>query len=354
MSTGVSQAPRDDESSASGAFLRAIRGERLARTPVWFAGPAGPEAAADLDPDATRSRLEAAIDPALVAARTVQPVLRHGVDAALLASHVAVPLRLAGIGIELDADGEPRVDAPIRTGSDVLGLRPIDPAALSPIQEAVGLAVAALGGAPLVAVAAAPFTLAVILVEGRLTADPVRSRTMMYADPHGWAALLNWCADVAGESLRAQLRAGADAVQLVDPAVGALSRNDYFKRALPHTQRVLSHLRGTDMPIVHTGLGTSEVLDLLARAGADAVGIDRRLPLDTAVERVGPEVALLGGLDPALLAAPWRILEAHVHDVLERGRAARAPGLDLGGPLTPGTDPDVLARIVELVRDAQG
>ncbi|HWL59413.1 MAG TPA: uroporphyrinogen decarboxylase family protein [Microbacteriaceae bacterium] len=330
-----------------GAFLAALRGTRAASPPVWFAGPAGPPVEAGA-PGERGSVLE--VDPARIAGRTVAPVVRHGADAALLAAHVAVPLRLAGVALDIDADGGLRVAEPVRTGSDVLQLRPFDPERLGPIREAVVLALAALGGTPLVGVAAAPFTLATLLIEGGPSRDRLRSRTMMYDDPHSWAALLNWCADVAGESLRAQIAAGAAAVQLVDPALGALSRGDYFKRVLPHTQRVFSHLRGLDVPIIHTGIGTGEVLDLLARAGASAVGVDRRIPLDTATERVGGEVPLLGGLDPALLSARGHLLEAHLHDALARGTVARAHIVDLGGALPPGLNPAVLTRVVELVR----
>jgi len=276
-------------------------------------------------------------------------VRRHGVDAGILFSDIVVPLRLAGVEVEIVPGRGPVVANPIRSASDVLALRPLEPAALEPIAAAVGIVVAELGRTPLIGFAGAPYTLASYLVEGGPSREQLRTRTMMFADPQAWAGLLNWCADVTGRFLQAQVLAGASAAQLFDSWVGSLSRRDYLKRVLPHSQRALSHLRGLDVPVIHFGVGSGEVLDLMARAGADAVGVDWRIPLDVAAERVGPDCTLQGNIDPALLAAPWRILEAHVRDVVERGRAARAHVLNLGHGVPPETDPGVLTRIVELV-----
>lgn len=346
MTSDAARHPLADGRTTAAALVRALRGERAARTPVVFTGQSL-RAHGGVLPE-----LDTWLDPRTAAARTVAPVGELGVDAAVLCTHPALPMLLAGVPIELAPGRRPSVEAPIRTGSDVLRLRPLDPERLEPIRQAVIGAVTELGTTPLIAVAWAPFTLAAHLVDGDASPDLLETRSMMYRDPHAWAALLNWCADVAGESLRVQMLAGASAVELSDPLIGVLSRNDYFKRALPHTQRVFSHLRGLDVPIIHTGSGSGEILDLMARSGADAVGIDWRIPLDTATERIGPAMTLKGNLDPALLVAPDRVLAAHVVDVLERGRSARAQILDLGGPLPAGTSTDVLRRIVELVRDA--
>lgn len=319
-------------------FLQAVLGSRPTRVPVWL--PPMRTAAPD--------ERELGAWPERVAVDTAAPVRAFETDAATLAIDPRAPLRLAGVPIEVGPDGVARLAEPIRSGSDVLRLRPIDPASLAPLRAATGLAVAELGPTPVVAIAGGPFTLAAALVEGGPSADVIRTRTLMYADPHTWAALANWCADVAGAALRDQVLSGASAVHLADPHLGALSRNDVFKRVLPHTQRALSHLRGLDVPIVLSGEGTGEMLDLLARAGADAIVVDRRIPLDTAAERVDGMAALVGGIDPALLAAPGRILEAHVADVLARGAAASAHVLGLGGPLPHGTSPDVLEHLVRL------
>ncbi len=341
--------PLVDGRTSSAPLIRALRGDRPERPPVWFMRQAGRSLPEYLASRAGTEMLEACLDPALASEITLQPVRRHGVDAGILFSDIVVPLKLAGVGVEIVPGRGPVLADPIRTASDVLRLRPIDPDALAPIREAVALSVAELGSTPLIGFAGAPFTLASYLVEGGPSREQLRARAMMYSDPHAWADLLNWCADVTGEFLRAQVEAGASAAQLFDSWVGSLSRNDYFKRVLPHSQRALSHLRGLPMPIIHFGVGSGEVLDLMAKAGADAVGVDWRIPLDEAARRVGPDHTLQGNIDPALLAAPWSILEAHVNDVLERGRAARAHVVNLGHGVPPDTDADVLTRIVRLV-----
>ena len=340
--------------TASSPLVRALRGDRPDRTPVWFMRQAGRSLPEYRELRIGTDMLQACLTPELASEITLQPVRRHGVDAGILFSDIVVPMRLAGVDIGIVPGRGPVLAEPIRSAGDVLRLRPIDPATLEPIREAVRLAVAGLGETPLIGFAGAPYTLASYLVEGGPSREQLRARAMMIAEPHAWAALLNWCADVTGEFLRAQVEAGASAVQLFDSWVGSLSRRDYLKRVVPHSQRALSHLRGLTAPIIHFGVGSGEILDIMARAGADAVGVDWRIPLDTAAERIGPGVTVQGNIDPALLAAPWHILEAHVRDVLERGRAARAHVVNLGHGVPPDTDPAVLTRIVELVHSIPG
>jgi uroporphyrinogen decarboxylase len=172
---------------------------------------------------------------------------------------------------------------------------------------------------------------------------------MMYTEPHAWATLLNWCADVSGAFLQAQVLAGASAAQLFDSWVGSLSEQQYVRRVAPHSKRALSHLRGLEIPKVHFGVGSNEVLVAMRDIGADVMGVDWRIPLDEANRRLGGTVPLQGNLDPALLGAPEHILQAHVADVIDRGREAPAHVLNLGHGVPPTTDPDVLTRIVEQV-----
>lgn len=344
--TSTAGHPLLDGRTEGSALVQALRGARPTRTPVWIPGP---RRSATGFGGSDASWLDASLDPAEVTARTVEPVDRLGTDAAVLRTDIALPLRLAGIDVDIVPGRGPVVANPIRSASDVLRLVPLDPAALEPIRAAVALSVAALGATPLIGLAGAPYTLASMLVEGGASQDRLRTRTMMYAEPHAWAGLLNWCADVSGEFLRAQVDAGASVAQLVDPLVGTLSRHDYFKRAVPHSQRALWHLRGTTVPIIHAGTGSGDFLDVMAGAGADAVGVDWRTPLDEAARRVGPDITLQGNIDPALLRVPWRILRAHVDDVLVRGLAARAHVVALGGDLPDDVDPDVLARVVRVV-----
>ena len=293
--------------------------------------------------------LDACLTPELASEITLQPVRRHGVDAAIFFSDIVIPVKLAGVEVQIVPGRGPVIESPIRSAMDVAALRPLDPAALAPIREAVARTIAELGPTPLIGFAGAPFTLASYLVEGGPSKDQLRARTLMYSDPHTWAALLNWCADVSGAFLLAQVEAGASAVQLFDSWVGSLSETQYVRRVAPHSQRAFSALRGLDVPRVHFGVGSSEVLTSMRDIGADVVGVDWRIPLDEANRRLGGSVPLQGNLDPALLAAPWSVLEAHMRDVVERGEDAPAHVLNLGHGVPPDTDPDVLSRIVELV-----
>jgi uroporphyrinogen decarboxylase len=305
--------PLVDGRTSQSPLVRAYRGERPATPPVWFPGHAGG-------------------------------------DAQLYRGDLLQPVSLAGVPLRIGTDDEPIVDAPIRSASDVLALRPLDPGTLASIIESVATAVAELGAVPLIAVAAAPFTLASLLVEGASSPDQLRARAMMYTDPHAWAGLLNWCADVTGAHLRAQVLAGASAAQLVDPAMASLSRRDYQRRVAPHSRRAFDVLRGLDVPRVHVGAGSGDVLDLLPGIGATVAGVDRRVPLDDASERLGGAVPLQGNLDPALLSAPWSTLAAHVDEVIERGSAAPAHVVTIGGDLPQGVEHGVLSRIVRRVR----
>jgi uroporphyrinogen decarboxylase len=336
-------------STADSALIRAYRGERTDRLPVWFMRQAGRSLPEYRELRVGNAMLDACLTPELASEITLQPVRRHGVDAAIFFSDIVIPVKLAGVSVEIVPGKGPVIEHPIRTASDVAALRPLDPDALQPIREAVAATVAQLGSTPLIGFAGAPFTLASYLVEGGPSKDQQRARTLMFSDPHTWAALLNWCADVTGEFLRAQVEAGASAAQLFDSWVGSLSEVNYLRRVAPHSRRAIDHLRGLDVPKVHFGVGSGEMLQAMYSIGVDVMGVDWRIPLDEAERRLGGGVPLQGNIDPALLAAPWSILEAHVYDVIERGKAAPSHVLNLGHGVPPDTDPDVLTRIVELV-----
>ena len=343
--------PLVDGRTATSRLVRAYRGDRPETTPVWFMRQAGRSLPEYRELRVGNQMLDACLNPELASEITLQPVRRHGVDAAIFFSDIVVPVKLAGVDVEIVPGRGPVLANPIRSASDVLALRPLTPDALDPIREAVARTVAQLGPTPLIGFAGAPYTLASYLVEGGPSKDQLRARSMMYADPHAWAGLLNWCADVAGQFLLAQVEAGASAAQLFDSWVGSLGRRDYQRRVAPHSERAFSHLRGLDIPRVHFGVGSGEVLDLMRDAGANAVGVDWRIPLDEANRRLGGATPVQGNIDPALLSAPWSVLEAHVLDVLDRGRDAPAHVVNLGHGVPPETDPDVLTRIVELVHE---
>jgi uroporphyrinogen decarboxylase len=293
--------------------------------------------------------LDACLTPDLAAEITLQPVRRHGVDAAVFFSDIVIPLRLAGVEVEIEAGRGPVFANPVRTAGDVDRITSIDPLSLdgSAIAEAVGIVTAELGETPLIGFAGAPFTLAAYLVEGGPSKEHLRARAMMHADPDSWNRLAGWLAQVSRRFLEIQRDAGASVVQLFDSWAGSLSTADYRAFVAPHSKVALD---GIGVPSIHFGVGTGPFLDDMRLDGiADGVGVDWRLPLDEAAAILGPDVSVQGNIDPALLSAPWTVLEAHVRDVVERGRAARGHIVNLGHGVPPETDPDQLTRIVELV-----
>ena len=237
----------------------------------------------------------------------------------------------------------------MRTAADVDRITEIDPLSLdgTAIAEAVGIVTAELGDTPLIGFAGAPFTLAAYLVEGGPSKEHLRARAMMHSDPESWNRLAGWLAQVSRRFLEIQRDAGASVVQLFDSWAGSLSTADYRAFVAPHSHVALEDI---GVPSIHFGVGTGPFLADMRLGGiADGVGVDWRLPLDEAAAILGPDVSVQGNIDPALLSAPWPVLEAHVRDVVERGRAARGHIVNLGHGVPPETDPDQLTRIVELV-----
>ena len=340
--------PLIDGRTADSPLIRAYRGDRPSTTPVWFMRQAGRSLPEYRALRVGTKMLDACLDPELSSEITLQPVRRHGVDAGIFFSDIVVPLKLAGVDVDIVPGRGPVLGAPIRTAADVAALRHLDPDALAPITEGVALAVAQLGRTPLIGFAGAPFTLAAYLVEGGPSKDHLRARALMHADPPTWDALLGWAADVTGAFLRAQVLAGASAVQLFDSWVGSLSVSDYENRVAPFSHRAITHVTDLGIPVVHFGVGTGELLRSMHAIGADVMGVDDRIPLDEASARLGAAVPLQGNINPALLTAPWPVLKAHVLDVMARGRSATSHVLNLGHGVPPETDPDVLTRIVQL------
>ncbi|MEV6595424.1 uroporphyrinogen decarboxylase [Actinoplanes sp. NPDC051346] len=336
-------------SSADSAFVRACRGLDVPHTPVWFMRQAGRSL-----PEYRKIRegvgmLESCRRPDLVTEITLQPVRRHGVDAAILFSDIVVPLAAAGIDLDIVAGTGPVVAAPIRTRADVERLRPLEPGAVSYVAEAIRLLLPELGSTPLIGFAGAPFTLASYLIEGGPSRTYLKTKAMMYGDPALWHQLCSALADITLAFLRVQVEAGVSAIQLFDSWAGALSEADYREYVMPHSARVLAGLADAGVPRIHFGVGTAVLLHAMGEAGADVVGVDWRTPLDTAVGIVGPDRSVQGNLDPAVLFAPWEAVEREARRVLAEGRAALGHVFNLGHGVMPETDPDVLTRLVELV-----
>jgi uroporphyrinogen decarboxylase len=293
--------------------------------------------------------LESCRRPDLVTEITLQPVRRHGVDAAILFSDIVVPLLATGIDLDIVPGVGPVVAEPIRTAADVDRLRPLDPGDVAYVTEAVTNLVAELGPTPLIGFAGAPFTLASYLIEGGPSRNHLKTKALMLSEPETWHSLCARLAAITTEFLRAQVRAGASAIQLFDSWAGALSEADYRRYVLPHSTAVLGALAETGVPKIHFGVGTGELLGAMDDAGADVVGVDWRVPLDVAAGRVGARTVLQGNLDPAVLFAGSAVVEQEVARVLREGKAAAGHVFNLGHGVLPETDPEVLTRVVELV-----
>jgi len=335
--------------TADSAFIRACRRQQVSSVPVWYMRQAGRSLPEYRATRAGTAMLDATSNPDLITEITLQPVRRYGVDAAILFSDIVVPLRAAGLDIDIRPGIGPVVGKPVRDEGDVARLRTLDPGDVAFVSRAVEMLTAELGGIPLIGFAGGPFTLACYLVDGGPSKTFDRTRSLMYGSPALWESLLGRLADITITFLQAQVLAGASALQLFDSWAGILSPEDYRRSVLPFSSRIFAALAAEGVPAIHFGVGTGELLGLLGEAGADVVGVDWRVPLDEAVHRVAPGKALQGNLDPAVLLAPWPVIEERARQVLERGRTAESHIFNLGHGVLPETDPDVLARLTDLV-----
>lgn len=382
------------------ALLAALNGQRPTRTPVWFMRQAGrslPEYR-QLRAQVNLPMLEACLNPQVVAQATLQPVRRHGVDAAIFFSDIMVPLRLAGVDVEIKPQVGPVLSAPIRTRDDVERLLGCgfgqgtwvshDGAAhqgsegVAALREAIALILSELGtptqapqpGAsqqaqaqplakaqaatwtPLIGFGGAPFTLAAYLVEGKPSRDHLAARSLMHADPPTWDLLMRWCAQVTGDFIALQISCGASAAQLFDSWAGSLSPTDYRERVVPYSSLAIARAReaispttGKAAPMIHFATGSARLLPQMLAAGAQAVGVDDRTELDWAIDQLGGSCPVQGNLNPALLTAPWPVIEQAIVECLRAGRQAPGHVFNLGHGVPPTTDPAVLTRIVEFV-----
>lgn len=415
------------------ALLAALNGQRPARTPVWFMRQAGrslPEYR-QLRAQVNLPMLEACLNPQVVAQATLQPVRRHGVDAAIFFSDIMVPLRLAGVDVEIKPQVGPVLSTPIRTRDDVERLlgcgfgqgawvshdgaahqgvegvaalreaialiltelgtpaqgpkpgapqqgvpqplaqaqavspaQPADPAQAqpAPVVQPTAAAPATMpaaqpaGWTPLIGFGGAPFTLAAYMVEGKPSRDHLAARSLMHADPPTWDLLMRWCAQVTGDFMALQISCGASAAQLFDSWAGSLSPTDYRERVAPYSALAIARAReaispttGKAAPLIHFATGSARLLPQMLAAGAQAVGVDDRTELDWAIGQLGGSCPVQGNLNPALLTAPWPVIEQAIVECLRAGRQAPGHVFNLGHGVPPTTDPAVLTRIVEFV-----
>jgi uroporphyrinogen decarboxylase len=329
-------------------LVRAARREPVERTPVWFMRQAGrslPEYRAVRE---QHSFWEVANTPELCAEVTLQPVRRHGVDAAVMFADIMTPVLGMGLDVELVEGVGPVVAEPVRTLADVERLRVPEPdEAFAPLLAAISIVRGELApDQAVVGFCGGPFTVAGYLVEGKPSREFATVKALMYREPAVWAALLDKLADCFGSYLAAQVRAGADVVQLFDSWVGALSPVDYEEYVAPWSARILA---AAGAPTIHFGTGTATLLPAMARAGGDVIGLDWRIPLDDGW-RLVPDRGVQGNLDPAVLLGPWERVEAAAGDVL--ARAGGRPGhiFNLGHGVLPGTDPEQISKLARLVQ----
>jgi len=300
------------------------------------------------------SIIEAIANPDLATEISLQPVRRYGVDAAILFSDIVTPAHAIGFGVDVVPGVGPVIERPFATSDDLARLRPLEPDVDTPyVLETVRNLVAELD-IPVIGFAGAPFTVASYLIEGRPSRTYQATKAMMKGDTALWLALMDRLADLAISSLLSQIDAGAEAIQLFDSWVGALSAADYERYVLPASAKVLGAVAATGVPRIHFGVGTGELLDLMAQAGADVVGVDWRISLETARGRVPVDRALQGNLDPAILGAPWEVVAAEVDAVLASNAGHPGHIFNLGHGVGPDTDPTVLERVVARVHAHRG
>jgi uroporphyrinogen decarboxylase len=339
--------PADDPLRDS-AFLRAVRGEPVPYTPVWYMRQAGRSLPEYLRIREGVGMLESCMSPDLITEITLQPVRRYGVDAAILFSDIVLPLKAVGVDLDIKPGIGPVVAQPVRTLADVAAIPDLTPEHVPFTTAAITALVSELGATPLIGFAGAPFTVASYLVEGGPSKDHALTKAMMYGAPDVWDALLRKIAGISAAYLRVQIEAGASAVQLFDSWAGALAPEDYRSSVLPHSAAVLAAVGDLGVPRIHFGVGTASLLPLLAEAGADVVGVDWRTPLATAIGQVGDR-AVQGNLDPTLVFAPPEVMTARAAAIIDAGRAAKGHVFNLGHGVLPSTDPARLERLTEFV-----
>ena len=333
-------------------FLRACRREPVDATPVWFMRQAGRYMA---DYRALRKRyslLEICRQPELAVAVTMQPVDVIDVDAAILFSDLLVPFTPMGLDFDFIKGEGPSVDHPIRHAADVDRLRTFEPRhALGYVLETIRLLRKELEGrVPLIGFGGAPFTMAAYAIEGGPSTSYQHTKTFMYSQPRAWHQLCGHFADMMADYLRAQVEAGAQALQLFDSWAGALGRNDYREFALPHTRSIFDRLKDTGVPLIHFGVGATAILTDIAEAGGHVIGVDWRQPLDEAWARI-PGHAVQGNLDPMLLLGPEDRLYREADDILRRAGGRPGHIFNLGHGILPETPVDNVKAVVEIVRE---
>jgi uroporphyrinogen decarboxylase len=336
----------------NGRFLKACRREPVDRTPIWLMRQAGRYMAEYRALRTKHTLLEIARTPELALEVTLQP-LKFGMDAAILFADILLPLEPMGAPFEFAKGEGPVIHEPIGDRGGVDRLRVADPhEGLGYVLEALKLLRRELAGkVALIGFAGAPFTLASYLIEGGKSSHFVKTKRFMYQEPEAWSALMEKLTETTRLYLRAQVEAGAQAIQLFDSWVGQLGPADYRTYVLPHVKKILDDVSGLGVPVIHFGTGTSTILPLQKEAGGTVIGIDWRLPMKQARALLGDGVALQGNLDPTTLFAPRAILEARAQAILDEMQGAPGHVFNLGHGILPETPVEAVQHLIEFVHE---
>ena len=333
-------------------FLRACRREPVDATPVWFMRQAGRYMAEYRLIREKHSLIEICQHPEIAAEVTMQPVRALGVDAAILFADILLPVIPLGLGLEFAKGEGPVIGSPVRTLEDVRAMKPFEVESdLGYVLDAIRILRETLGGVPLIGFCGGPFTVASYIIEGGSSREFIKTKTMMYSAPEVFHALMEKLSSVLSDYLVAQIRAGAQAVQVFDSWVGALSPSDYETFVLPYSQKVLTAVEATTVPVIHFGTNTTTLLPLMKRAGGSVLGLDWRVPLDDGWKMIGHDRAVQGNLDPVTLFAPLPEIKKRVHDILRRAEGRPGHIFNLGHGILQHTPVDNVKAVVDMVHE---
>jgi len=339
-------------SAPNSIFVRACKSQPVERTPVWFMRQAGrymPEYRAVRK---QHSLLEICKKPALAAEVTITAAEFLGVDAAIIFADLFLPLEVMGLPFHFSAGEGPVIEKPVRTAGDVAQLRTDRAAELGYVSEAVSLVAKHFAGKlPVIGFCGAPFTLASYMIEGGGSRHYLHAKKMMYNSPLDWDALLRKLVDVTAEYSAAQVRAGADVIQIFDSWVGCLSVEDYRRYVLPHVKNLVTCLQKTGAPIIYFGTDSATLLPAMNETGAEVIGLDWRIPLDKGWRDLEYRCAVQGNLDPVLLFADWKELKSRAEHILQLAGGRPGHIFNLGHGILPETPVENVKNLARLVQE---
>ncbi|WP_088012119.1 uroporphyrinogen decarboxylase [Gottfriedia acidiceleris] len=332
-------------------FLKAIRGEEVTHTPVWYMRQAGRSQPEYRKIKEKYSLFEITHQPELCAYVTALPVDQYNVDAAILYKDIMSPLPAIGVDVEIQSGVGPVISNPIRSLADVKKLTDIHPEEQLPyIYETIKLLTTEVLSVPLIGFAGAPFTVASYMIEGRPSRNYNKTKSFMYAEPEAWFALMDHLADMTIKYVKAQVKAGASAIQLFDSWVGALNANDYRIYIKPCMEKIFTALREDHIPTTMFGIGASHLIHEWNELPVDVIGLDWRTSI-TEARSLGITKTLQGNLDPAFLLAPWEVIEKRAKEILDEGMANPGHIFNLGHGVFPEVNPDTLKRLTSFVHE---